>query len=115
MEKITGHGLDSLAEILWPLMKNGVVICLNGKTVGRYIRGPECTWTQGGGIQIPWKYKIYCRENHKEMIKNKLQKINICFISMSRTLAVKSQHPNGIHKVHLSTLQRPWALKRLGA
>ena len=53
-------------------------------------------WTQGDGIQIPSKYKIYCREKHKEMIKNKLQKINICFISMSRTL---SQHPNGIHKV----------------
>ena len=67
MEKIIGHVPQSFAKILQPLMKNGVVIRLNGKIVVTHIRAPEGTWTQGGGIQIP-------------------------------------QHPNGIHKVHLSTL-----------
>ena len=33
MEKIIGHVPDSLSEILQPLMKNGVVIRLNGKIV----------------------------------------------------------------------------------
>ena len=72
-EENIGHVRDSFVKVLQPFMRNGVVIRLNGKIIGRDIRAPEGTSTQGGGIQIPSKYKIYCGSKHKEIVKSKLK------------------------------------------
>ena len=73
-EEIIGHVPDSLANILRPLMSAGIVICINGRIIARHIRAPEGTWTQGGGIQIQCKYKIYCKRQHRQYVRNKLKK-----------------------------------------
>ena len=48
-----------------------------------HIRAPEGTWTHGGGIQIPCKYKIYCKRQHRQYVKNKLKnEVHICMSSL---------------------------------
>ena len=72
-EEIIGHVPDSLAKILLPLMSAGIVMCINGRIIARQIHAPEGSWTQGGGIQIPCKYKIYCTKQHRQYVKDKLK------------------------------------------
>ena len=38
----------------------GIDICRSGRKIGRHIRAPENTWTQGGGIKFRVN-KIYCK------------------------------------------------------
>ena len=69
-----GHVPDSHAKILWPLIKNGTVKKMKGRIIANSIRAPQGTWTFGGGIHLPCRYKLICNAEHKEFVKGKLRK-----------------------------------------
>ena len=50
-----GHLADSLAETIAPLMRQGFLKTIKAEITGEIIAATEGMWTQGGGIQIPYK------------------------------------------------------------
>ena len=70
--KTIGHIPDGLAQLLSALVKGGKIKQIYGVITGHANAAPEGTWTQGG-IKLPCKYKIYGRENCKDMVQNLLK------------------------------------------
>ena len=60
-------------QLLSTLVKDSKIKQIYGVTTGHARAAPEGTWTQGGGIELPCKYKIYRRENCKDMVQNLLK------------------------------------------
>ena len=63
---------DGLAQLLSTLVKDGKIKQIYGVITGHARVAPEGTWTQGGN-ELPCKYKIYGRENCKDMVQNLLK------------------------------------------
>ena len=70
--KTIGHIPDVLAQLLSTLVKDSKIMQIYGVITGHERAAPEGTWTQGG-IALPCKYKIYGRENCKDMVQNLLK------------------------------------------
>ena len=71
--KTIGHIPDGLAQLLYTLVKDGKIKQIYGMITGHARAAPEGMWTQGGGIELPCKYKIYGRKNCKDMVQNLLK------------------------------------------
>ena len=71
--KTIGHIPDGLAQLLSTLVKDSKIKQIYGVITGHARATPEGTWTQGGGIERPCKYKIYGRENCKDTVQNLLK------------------------------------------
>ena len=55
---IIGHVPEPVAQRLAPLIRSGVVSHVTAEVTGASLAAHEGTWTQGGGIEIPSKYKL---------------------------------------------------------
>ena len=62
-----------MSQLLSTLVKDGKIKPIYGVITGHARAALEGTWAQGGGIELPCKYKIYCRENCKDMVQNLLK------------------------------------------
>ena len=62
-----------MSQLLSTLVKDGKIKQIYGVITGHARAAPEGTWTHGGGIELPCKYKIYGRENWKDMVQNLLK------------------------------------------
>ena len=58
-QQYIGHLPDSLADKISPLIRPG-----------ERIAATERMWTQGGGIKIPCKYKLYGNDSYKATVRN---------------------------------------------
>ena len=62
-----------MSPLLSTLVKDGKIKQIYGVITGHARAAPEGTWTQRGGNELPCKYKIYGRENCKDMVQNLLK------------------------------------------
>ena len=65
--------INEMSQLLSTLVKDGKIKQIYGVLTGHARAAPEGTWTQGGDIELPCKYKIYGRENCKYMVQNLLK------------------------------------------
>ena len=57
-----------------PLMRQGFLKTIKAEITGKKIAAREEMWMQGGGIQIPCKYKLYGDDSYKHVLRNVLKK-----------------------------------------
>ena len=51
-------------------MRQGFFKTIKAEITGEGIATTEEMWTQGGGIQIPCKYKLYGANYYKDIVRN---------------------------------------------
>ena len=71
--EIIGHMPDGLSRVIFPLVQSGKILRIEGKILGDARSAPEGTWIQGGGIEIPCKFKIYGKSSDKRQVCNILK------------------------------------------
>lgn len=71
---VIGHVPESLAQKLAPLMRDGTIVRVVAKITGESRAAPEGMWTQGGGIEIPCKYKLHGLKTNKSLVRQTFTK-----------------------------------------
>ena len=71
--QVIGHVPEALAKVFQALIKDGIVRKITAKITGDARTAPEGTWIQGGGIELPCKYKLYGDRKYKNIVKDALK------------------------------------------
>ena len=74
---LVGHVPESLAAILFPLVKQWKIYEINVEITGKSRRAPEGTWVLGGGIELPCKYTILGPKIHRKYTREKMKNAQV--------------------------------------
>ena len=69
-----GYLADSLAHKIAPLIGQGFLKTIKAEITDGRIAATEGMWTQGDGMQILCKSKLYGDDSHKGIVRNILKK-----------------------------------------
>ena len=66
--------IKSRAAKIAPVMRQDFLKTIKAEMTGEINAATEEMWMQGGGIQIPCKYKFYGDDSYKNIVRNLLKK-----------------------------------------
>ena len=73
-DRVIGHVPDGLAKVFHVLIEDRKLRRITGKITSDARAAPEGTWLQGGGIELPCKYKLHGDKKYKTIVKDALKK-----------------------------------------
>ena len=68
------HVPEPLARILAPMLKDNTVTYIQAVITGGKRGAPEGVWVQGGGIELPCKYKVYGPKKNRSRVRQEIRK-----------------------------------------
>ena len=74
-ETIIGHLPDSLAEKVAPMVRRNVIELIEVEITAESAPALQGMWTQGGGIHIPCKYRIYGEKSKRKVVRSTFKRI----------------------------------------
>ena len=85
-DDVVGHIPQPLSERLAPLLDSIEGLTITGTITGSSREAPEGRWVPGGGLELPCKYVVHGKKEHRTAVAEALEEVRRVCLSVCLSL-----------------------------